>query len=1064
SLDLDRSVLQKMKKDAKAKYSSGQNYIQNLENYIAAMEKLAINFQKNGDQELADAFDTFAEFSRELLTPMNSLLQNMLHNINFFLESLVKGDLKEVKGDLKKPFDKAWKDYENKFTKIEKEKRELAKQYGMVRNEVMGGEIAEELEKERRMFQLQMCEYLIKVNEIKTKKGVDLLQNFIKHYYSQCNFFQECLKTTEKLNQQIEKLAAQLYSIKQKQDEEKKQLCSLRDQLRPTLQFDQKEESLSRQSGYSMHQLQGNKQFGTERSGYLYKKSDGLRKVWQKRKCGIKNCFLTISHGTPNRPPAKLNLLTCQVKPSLEDKKCFDLISHNRTYHFLAEDELECIAWISVLTNSKEEALNMAFQQERPSGENSIEELTKSITEDIKRMPGNSVCCDCGAPDPSWVSTNLGILICIECSGTHREMGTHHSRIQSLLLDKLGTSELLLAKNVGNSGFNDIVEANLLNQSFKPTAHSDMVFRKDYIITKYVDWKFAKQSSSSPASRLKELQDAVISKDIFALIQAFAEKVDLSEPLPKSAQEPGETALHLAVVLADRTSLHIVDFLVQNSGNLEKQTMKGNTALHYCCLYNKTECLKLLLKAKASSVVRNEEGQTALDIARRMNYSLCEELIAQALKNQFNMHSHVEYEWRLRQEDMYESDDDLDEKFGPVKKERITRPYSCYQTPCTPLQANAGVFPKQAGVVPQEKRRDQYTASSTPSRSIDLQPTSQPHFAVPPVPPRNPIKAPSVPPPPPPTSVGTSESKAKQRILPPPLTHTHKRTLSEPTPSIPHSPLQHRNISLVYIFLSDCGSPAASKSPVTFEGSFQRSWFKTTTTNTVPKLLKSFNAKMTINLKKKKKNLKWKKKTPNKKVILGSPKLPNLHVLPEMPENAPCFLYPAPNSLQTSRRPKEMCPLDALILKPPKLKKCLPPVPNIYPIPCKPSVTDFRKREETTYSIPTSARSVTCEKTITSNLNSPSPRSSISDCFEFSATQSVPLPLPRKMGTGKMKFRRVRAVYDCKADHNDELTFQEGEVIVVIGEEDIEWWMGYIEGQPHRKGVFPASFVHVLSD
>lgn len=43
-------------------------------------------------------------------------------------------------------------------TKIEKEKRELAKQYGMVRTEVSGGEIAEEMEKERRMFQLQMCE------------------------------------------------------------------------------------------------------------------------------------------------------------------------------------------------------------------------------------------------------------------------------------------------------------------------------------------------------------------------------------------------------------------------------------------------------------------------------------------------------------------------------------------------------------------------------------------------------------------------------------------------------------------------------------------------------------------------------------------------------------------------------------------------------------------------------------------------------------------------------------------------------------------------------------------
>lgn len=96
---------------------------------------------------------------------------------------------------------------------VEKEKRELARQYGMVRSEVSGGEIAEELEKERRSFQLSMCEvsdsspsfpflflkkcaaflqsllvffpqYLIRVNEIKTKRGVDLLQNLIKHYHS----------------------------------------------------------------------------------------------------------------------------------------------------------------------------------------------------------------------------------------------------------------------------------------------------------------------------------------------------------------------------------------------------------------------------------------------------------------------------------------------------------------------------------------------------------------------------------------------------------------------------------------------------------------------------------------------------------------------------------------------------------------------------------------------------------------------------------------------------------------------------------------------------------------
>ena len=42
---------------------------------------------------------------------------------------------------------------------------------------------------------------------------------------------------------------------------------------------------------------------------------------------------------------------------------------------------------------------------------------------------------------------------------------------------------------------------------------------------------------------------------------------------------------------------------------------------------------------------------------------------------------------------------------------------------------------------------------------------------------------------------------------------------------------------------------------------------------------------------------------------------------------------------------------------------------------------------------------------------------------------------------GKSKVRRVKTIYDCQADNDDELTFMEGEVIVVTGEEDQEWWV-----------------------
>lgn len=134
-------------------------HVDNELSLVKALDKIGSN-AKEHEETIGNAFIKFSVVTQELSALMKTLMQNLNNIVMFPLDNLLKGDLRGVKGDLKRPFDKAWKDYESKYGKIEKEKKQQAKDAGLIRSEITPSEIADEMEKERRLFQLQMCEVL----------------------------------------------------------------------------------------------------------------------------------------------------------------------------------------------------------------------------------------------------------------------------------------------------------------------------------------------------------------------------------------------------------------------------------------------------------------------------------------------------------------------------------------------------------------------------------------------------------------------------------------------------------------------------------------------------------------------------------------------------------------------------------------------------------------------------------------------------------------------------------------------------------------------------------------
>ncbi|KAK3013400.1 hypothetical protein RJ639_009461, partial [Escallonia herrerae] len=96
---------------------------------------------------------------------------------------------------------------------------------------------------------------------------------------------------------------------------------------------------------------------------------------------------------------------------------------------------------------------------------------------------------------PRWASVNLGIFICIQCSGIHRSLGVHISKVRSATLDTWLPDQIASMQSMGNERSNGYWEAEL------PPSY-DRVGIENFIRAKYVDkrWISRDGKAKSPSN------------------------------------------------------------------------------------------------------------------------------------------------------------------------------------------------------------------------------------------------------------------------------------------------------------------------------------------------------------------------------------------------------------------------------------------------------------------------------------------------------------------------------------------------------------------------------------
>lgn len=488
SIDQLEQKLDKILKTCGSMIDTGKLYVAQKSLFANSLWDLSLHYRD--DPAVLSSLNKLIHSLQEMNKFHTTLLDQASRIVLKNMTSFIKNDIKQVK-DSKSHFEKMSAELDNVLLRNSQTPKSKP-------NDVE--EVENMLTATRSCFKYQSLDYVNSISKLQVRKRHEILDTLLSYMKACSTYYHQGSDLCEDLESFFKTLG---YEISEMVDETSK----VQKQLDNRHSIVTNKENVSPQSSV----LRGSPLM----EGYLFKRTSNAFKTWHRRWFCLNDNKLVYRKrtGEENVTVMEDDLRICTVKQVLDGERrfCFEVLSPLKSHMLQADSKEMYEVWISALqrgighaiqrvSSIDSEESHSQFNPNSSSNRQSIDVLSVSsekvrkvrIWEQLVKIPGNNECCDCKSPNPRWASINLGITLCIECSGVHRSLGVHYSKVRSLTLDAWEPEIIKVMAELGNTIVNRVYEANVPSDITRAAQDCTGIVRESWIKSKYAERKFVK--------------------------------------------------------------------------------------------------------------------------------------------------------------------------------------------------------------------------------------------------------------------------------------------------------------------------------------------------------------------------------------------------------------------------------------------------------------------------------------------------------------------------------------------------------------------------------------------